>query len=440
MSFSAEYESFLKRLNSIRTTAGICLGLSRIEKLLKKLGDPQSSFKSIVISGTNGKGSVVAMLSSVLKNAGYKVGSYISPHLYDIRERISVDSCWIDKGSLLRIGERILNLAESMSDSPSFYEVMTAIAFDYFREKRVDIAVLEIGLGGRLDAVNVVNPIHCIITTVDYDHESYLGNTLAEIAKEKAGIIKRGATVVLGERKEEVVEVINDICARREACLYKVGTDFDFKVVKVGSVVDESPIMDFLAGDTILRNIEIGLRGMYQFLNASLVVESALILDKEGVRISKNSIRRGIKSVRWKGRFDIRRLRGKIVVFDGAHNPHGSKALVSSLSSLFPEEKVSFVFGVMRDKRYERMLESLSRVAGRFIFTSVGTERALPVCDLLKVGGLTFKSEKIALEGSEDPLDALERALSYPEKIVCVCGSLYLVGKILEVIEGKGEN
>ena len=440
MNFSAEYKSFLDKLNSIRISAGIRLGLDRIRELLEKLGRPQDSFKSIVVSGTNGKGSVVAMLSNVLKSAGYKVGSYISPHLYDIRERISINSCWIDKASFLRIGKRVLKMAEDMHDPPSFYEVMTAIGFEYFREKRVDIGVLEIGLGGRLDAVNIVDPVHCVITTVDYDHEGYLGSTLTDIAKEKAGIVKRGVTVVLGDQKEEVVKVAESICSEREAYLYRKGRDFDFSIVRVGEIIEKGQTMDFVSGNILLKDLEIGLRGEYQFLNASLVVESALILDRKGVRVSERSIRSGVKSVKWKGRFDVRQIRDKIVIFDGAHNPHGAKALASSLKLFLPREKICFVFGVMRDKNYKKMLESLSSVASSFVFTSVGTERALPTQDLLKAGNLILRGKDVALDGNEDPLRALEMAFSRPEKIICVCGSLYLVGKILAFLERNSES
>ncbi len=439
MNFSAEYKSFLDRLNSIRTSAGIRLGLDRIRDLLEKLGKPQDSFKSIVVSGTNGKGSVVAMLSNVLKSAGYKVGSYISPHLYDIRERISIDGCWIDKASFLRIGRGVLKAAEDMDDPPSFYEVVTAISFEYFREKRVDIGVLEIGLGGRLDAVNVVDPLHCIITTVDYDHEGYLGNTLTDIAKEKAGIVKKGTTVVLGDQKEEVVKVVKEICSEREAYLYRRGRDFDFNIVGIGWITGKPQTMDFISENVLMKDLEIGLRGEYQFLNASLVVESALILDKKGIRVSETSIRTGIRSVKWKGRFDARRIRDKIVIFDGAHNPHGARALVSSLKLFLPREKICFVFGVMRDKNYEKMLEYLSSVASSFVFTSVGTERALPTQDLLKAGNFILRDKEVALDESEDPLGALEIAFSRPERIICVCGSLYLVGKILASLERNSE-
>lgn len=429
MSSLPDYKAFLEELNSIRPPGEIRLGLERIEELLDRCGNPHRGLRSIVVAGTNGKGSVVAMLSNILRLAGYKVGSYISPHLCDIRERIMIDGCWIDKEAFLNLGQWILGIAKNMSDVPTFYEILTAMAFCYFKQAKVDIAVLEIGLGGRLDAVNVVYPLESIITTVDFDHENYLGNTIASIAREKAGIIKNGVTVILGEEKEEAVSVVDRVSFEKNARLYRKGKDFDFSIKKFS--IEES-LMDFKSHSAFLSDVRLGLRGFYQFLNSSIAIESALLLNDLGIRVDEKSIRDGVRSARWRGRFEIFNCEDKIVILDGAHNPHGMKALVSSLEYLFKGKKICFVFGAMRDKNYIRMLKELSKIAGRVIFTTVGIERALSVEELLSISQSIEEMKEIPVSGIGSPSQAFREAINSEDKIICFCGSLYLIGKVLE--------
>lgn len=423
------YESFLKELSSLRPPGEIRLGLDRVEELLDRCGNPHRNLRSIVVAGTNGKGSVVAMLSNILKIAGYKVGSYISPHLCDIRERIMIDGYWIDKDAFLRIGQKILAIAKSMSDIPTFYEIITAIAFSYFNESKVDVAVLEIGLGGRLDAVNVVHPLESVITTIDFDHENYLGNTIASIAREKAGIIKEGVTVIFGEEKEEAVNVVEEVSLAKRAKLYRKGRDFDFEIKRFSL---EESLMDFKDSFNFLPDIKLGLKGIYQFLNSSVAIESAILLNSLGISVSEKSIRDGIRSARWRGRFDVFNYADKVVILDGAHNPHGMNALVSSLELLFKGKSVCFVFGAMRDKNYLKMLKELSRIASKVIFTSVGIGRALSVKELLSASQSLEEMSKIPIFGIESPLQAFNEALNSKEEVICLCGSLYLIGSILE--------
>jgi len=425
-----DYVSFLEELSSIKFSEKIRLGLERIEELLHRCGDPHERLKSIVVAGTNGKGSVTAMLSNILKTEGYKVGTYISPHLCNIRERIMINGQWIEEEAFLEVGKMILEEAKQMYDSPSFYEILTAMAFLYFSKRNIDIAVLEIGLGGRLDAVNVVHPIQSIITTIDLDHENYLGNTIQSIAREKAGIIKEGTVVILGEEKEEAVKVIEDISLENRAPLYRKGRDFDFNVKKFSL---EESIMDFRDNKTYLQDVKLGLKGEYQFLNTSVALEASLLLNDLGIKLSEKSIRDGIKSARWRGRFETFELEDKVVILDCAHNPHGIRALVSSLEKLFKGKKICFVFGVMRDKNYIEMLRELSKIASRLILTTIKeNDRALPVDVLLEATKEIMKGENIPIRGIESPLTALREGISSSEDVVCFCGSLYLIGKILE--------
>lgn len=430
MNTSLSYRAFLEELNSIKSVEGIRLGLERVSELLQRCGNPHRNFKSIVVAGTNGKGSVTAMMSNILKTAGYRVGTYISPHLLDIRERISIDGCWIDEESFLRIGKRILEIAKSMTDPPSFYEIITTIAFSYFNDKRIEIAVLEIGLGGRLDAVNVVHPIQSIITTIDFDHENYLGRTIESIAREKAGIIKENSIVVLGEEKEEAIKVIEAVSHEKGAPLYRKGRDFNFKVKRYSL---EESVMDFESKIAFLPNVELGLRGEYQFLNTSIALEASLLLNNVGIKVSEKSMRDGVKNARWRGRFEIFKVGSKTVILDGAHNPHGMRALISSLKRIFNGKRILFVFGAMRDKNYTEMLKELSEIASKIIFTTIpGNERALSVEELMTVSKETAVNRSISFEGKVSPLEALKEALSSKEEIICICGSLYLIGKVLE--------
>jgi len=432
------YEAFLRELDTLRPSGEIRLGLERIRELLDRCGNPHVGLKNIIVAGTNGKGSVVATLSNILKLAGYKVGTYISPHLCDIRERIMIDGCWIDKEAFVTLGSRILEMARGMADIPTYYEIITAIAFSYFRETKVDIAVLEIGLGGRLDAVNVAYPLEAVITTIDFDHEHYLGSDIASIASEKAGIIKENVTVVLGEEKEEAVKVIEKVSSEKGAKLYRKGKDFDFQI-KAFSL--EKSLMDFKSDLSFLPDVELGLKGMYQFLNTSIAIESALLLNDLGIRVSEKSIRDGVKSARWRARFDLFKYGEKMIIFDGAHNPHGMRALVSTLQHLFKDEDICFVFGVLKTKRYLEMLRELSKIANKIIFTSTGAESAVTVQELLDAFTSLEGIKEIPVVGVNSPSTAFKEALASKEKVVCVCGSLYLIGKILEEnFENRGAN
>jgi len=399
------YDEFIEKLYTYTKFAK--LGLENIRNLLKILGNPQNGFKSIHIAGTNGKGSVAAMISQILMEEGYKTGLYISPHLVDFRERIQIDRELISKDDLLRIGENIVGIVES-GNPASFFEITTAIMFKYFAEKKIDYAVIEVGMGGRLDATNVILPEVSVITHISLDHTKILGDTVKKIAFEKAGIIKNKPTVI---SDYNLYDFFSDVCKKRGSKLYSVGKDL--KYTKKGDFFDINGVLN-------LKDLEISLEGDHQLLNASTAILASYILG-----ISENSIRKGLKKTKWEGRFEIVN-NNPLIVFDGGHNPDGIKNTVKTMKD-FDYNNIYIVFGVLKDKDYKKMIKYLENLNGEFIFTKPNSDRALDPEELLKYG-----------EGTviEDPKEAFEIAKKKAKNgdAILVVGSLYLIGDIKSAI------
>ncbi len=399
------YDEFVEKLCTYTKFAK--LGLKNIRNLLEILDNPQNNFKSIHVAGTNGKGSVAAMLSQILMEEGYKTGLYISPHLVDFRERIQIDRELIPKDDLLRIGENIVNIVES-GNPASFFEITTAIMFKYFAEKKVDYAVIEVGMGGRLDATNVVLPEVSVITHISLDHTKVLGNTIKKIAFEKAGIIKNRPTVI---SDYNLYDFFSQICKKRESKLYSV--DKDLKYTKKGDFFDVNGVLN-------LKNLEISLEGDHQVLNAATATLASYILG-----VSENSIRNGLKKTKWEGRFEII-SRNPLIVFEGGHNPDGTKNTVKTMKT-FKYNTIYIVFGVLKDKDYKKMIGYLKNLNGEFFFTKPNSDRALDPRVLLKCTNGTV---------IEDPKEAFEMAKKKAKNgdAILVVGSLYLVGDIKSAI------
>lgn len=323
---------------------GINLGLERIEFLLNKLGNPQLKFKSIHVAGTNGKGSTCAMIASILKEAGYKVGLYTSPHLFDYRERIKIDGRDISPKDFQQGLARIRRISRELKEKPTVFEVLTAVAFWYFAKRKVDYAVVEVGMGGRLDATNVITPLVSVITNIDYEHTKILGKTLAKIAYEKAGIIKAGIPVVTAERKREALEVIKQVTERKKTNL---------KIVERKQKA-ESRTQN--AGKLI---------GAHQQLNDACALTA---IHMAGIKVSKSAIEAGLRKVRWPARFQVVSKK-PLTIVDGAHNPAGAKVLRETLQAEFPGRKFSFVVGMQEDKNARGILAELKPVAREIILT-----------------------------------------------------------------------
>ncbi len=395
-------------------------GLDRIRELLRRLGDPQKELKFIHAAGTNGKGSVCACLASVLEAAGYRVGLNTSPHLERFHERIRVNGQEISDEALGAVTERVRSAAGAMRVHPTEFELITAAAFLHFLEQRCDIVVLETGLGGELDASNVIEtPELAILTAMGMDHAAILGPTLRDVAAAKAGIIKTGGTVVSRGGCPEADEVFRRTCRERGAFL----TETDLSRLRVRRLDLEGAVFDFAPWE----NLTIPLAGAYQAENAALALTALEALRGRGWSIPEEALRRGLAAVRWPGRFEILG-RAPAVLLDGAHNAHGMRAAVESLRTLFPGKRLTFLLGILADKDAGEMLDLLAPLAERAFVLRPDSPRAMDpaaLCALLAARGVEARPCASAEAGLEAALAAAER-----DGAVCALGSLYLCGEV----------
>lgn len=404
--------------------------LSHVEELLNRMGNPHLAAKTIHISGTKGKGSVAAMVAQVLTGSGYKTGLYISPHFQTIRERIGVDGNLISEADFAAGMAEVKPFVESMRQDPAFrqltyFEALTALAFAYFRGKQVEFEVLEVGLGGRLDATNVVRPVVCIITPISLDHTQILGNTLKEIAREKAGIIKPGCWVVVSPQPEEVATVINHICHQRKAKVVQVGREITWRNTG-GDLSHQSLAVKGRVND---YHLDIPLLGDYQLENAAAAVAALEILASMGFAISVTDIARGLARVHWPGRFQILQQNPTVLV-DGAHNMSSMRGLVSNVRAYFPHKRTLLVFGTSTDKNIPAIVDEIVSLSPRVIVTRASQSRAASPSTL----AAEFRKRGIQAETSETVPEALSRALSEEDRtdLICVTGSLFVVGETLD--------
>jgi dihydrofolate synthase / folylpolyglutamate synthase len=411
---------------------GIKFGLANIQKLCAALGDPQTKYRSVLIAGTNGKGSVTAMVDCGLRAGGVKVGRYTSPHLMRLEERFTINGESVDTPVLVDVVEKIRKLINmlltkgALEAPPTFFEVTTAVAFELFRRAGVQFAVLEVGLGGRLDSTNIVEPVAAAITTIDFDHEQYLGNTLAAIAAEKGGIIRRGIPVVIGPVPGEARDVLASMCAAAGAKLVEAGSDVRFESKTTEgrtSIRLETPARDY-------GWIPLGLRGAHQVSNAIVAVR---LLEHLGqlVPLKADAIVSGVRDVRWPGRLQmIEAEGGRHVLLDAAHNPAGAWALATYLKREFPEP-LPIVFGAMRDKDAALMLKTLLPVVSQLVMTEPSTPRARSADELAAIARKL--SPRSRIETVPEPRAALDRAWTYCP-VVCAAGSVFLVGDLLATL------
>ena len=409
---------------------GIKFGLANIRTLARALGQPHNRFRSILIAGTNGKGSVTAMVDCALRHTGLHVGRYTSPHLVKLEERFAIDGQPVATAVLMPMIEEVRELIDTLlaggelEAPPTFFEVTTAIAFELFARAGVDIAVLEVGLGGRLDSTNIVEPIAAAITSIDFDHEQYLGNTLAAIAAEKAGVVRPRIPVVAGPLQPEARDVVVAACA-------SLGADF----IDAGAgVAIESTTAE---GRTLARIITpardygwvpLGLRGDHQLPNAVVAIRLLEALEA-AMPLTADAIRAGLRDVRWPGRLQMIQVGGgRRVLLDAAHNPAGTFALARYLRREFPDG-LPIVFGALHDKDAVMMLTALLPVASRIVVTEPPSARARPAEELAAIASEISPEATIDIE--RDPGDALTRAWS-DSPVACVAGSIFLIGAVLE--------
>lgn len=409
------------------------LGLDRIKELLHGLGDPHKPLRFVHVAGTNGKGSTCSYLAQILQEAGFKVGLFTSPYLINFEERIRVDGKNIPYEDLVCVTQRVRKVAEAMCEHPTEFELMTAVAFLYFKWRKADIVVAEVGLGGRLDSTNVIeHPELSVITSIGLDHVAVLGSTISQIAAEKAGIIKSGAPLLSWPQEPDAFEQVKRAAEEAGTPLFVP----DFSSLQVIPVYARSKglVRPFYYKDVAFQT---ELLGSYQPSNAVMAIEAARILRKQGWAIDEEDIRRGIERTQWAGRFQL--LPGKPdFVVDGGHNIQGAQALSESLSSVFPEKKAVFVVGVLADKQHRAMMEKVVPQAAAFVTITPPSPRALSAqelaAELAEVAeGLGCASGSLPIEAADDVETALARAfaLAGEDGLVVAFGSLYSIGQIM---------
>ena len=416
-SFSAAEKFILSR-----EFFGMKLGLENIGRFLTSIGTPQSAYETIHLAGTNGKGSAAAMLAAILREAGYKTGLFTSPHLVTLRERIRVNGRIIPKKSVTAFVDR--HRQELTRRRLSFFEVVTAMAFDYFERAGVDVAVVETGLGGRLDATNVLYPRLTITTDISLDHVEILGSTIRKIAGEKAGIVKPAVPHLVGLLPPAAEDVLRRRCRHLRApwhCLSR--SEF--------ATHPESGLLDFTANGYRLAKLKPSLQGIHQLRNAALVLKAVTILNQDGLRISRKAALRGIAKTRWPGRFQIVRRAGTpLTILDVCHNDAGVRAFVDSFKTIFPSRKAHVITGFVKRKPHQLMFNSLAEIARQYAIVPLKTRRSVSLDQLIasvdfrhvpykKFGSLISAYRRLAKTCSSDD-------------IILVLGSHFLVGEFLE--------
>ena len=422
MTSNSKTLEFLYGLNPHR----IKLGLDPTMAILKRLGNPHSRYVCLHIGGTNGKGSVAAMAAAVLQASGYRVGLYTSPHLMEFRERIRVQGAMVPETVLDELTTRI-RLVAGDSLALTFFEFTTALAFQYFAEAQVDVAVVEVGMGGRFDATNVIDPLAAAITNIALDHEQYLGHTLPEIAFEKAGIIKKGASVVLGPMAEESKHVIHAFATEQGAVPYSYGSEF-----RIARHTDSEFSYEGL--HWTLSDLVCALTGDHQIMNAACALALLEVGDLKGLKISESAVRTGFTQVKWEGRLETIHQDPEILL-DGAHNADAAHRLASFLTQRLNRAKNSslvLVIGMMHDKNHQAFLSTLAPLAKHLVLTQASLSRAAPVQRLVEA--LSMHSCSVMAE--ESPSEALKIAknLAGPNDVICITGSLILVGEMRQYI------
>ena len=414
-----DYKQALEYINGV-SWLGSKPGLERITELLARLGNPQSALRFVHVAGTNGKGSISAMLASVLKKAELTVGLYTSPYVNRFNERMQINCKPIEDSEVAQLVEEIKLHADAMDDHPTEFEMMTAVAFLWFSRRKCDIVVLEVGMGGRLDATNVIAcPDCCVIANIGLDHTAVLGSTLEKIACEKAGIIKEGCSVVMYQQFSEVMEVIRDVCYERNAEL--TVPDFD----------DISPEFNSRDGQVFSYGGEayaIPLLGEHQLKNAATVLETVNVLRKQGWQIEHDAVEAGLYAVNWPARFEIVHSEPWFVV-DGGHNPQCAQALSASLREYFPDDRRVLLMGVLRDKDYVGIVKTLAPLFDAFVTVTPETPRALPGEKLAQLFAEYGKEVQVCSSIEEGVRTAMDIADEL-EGMVCACGSLYICGNI----------
>ena len=418
------YETAMIKLRG-EVCSGVKLGLQNIKNLMEKLGNPQDKLKIIHIAGTNGKGSCTSFVNSVLVSQGYKVGMFTSPSIYNFEERIRINNKNIPEDKLIELMNEVREIANTLEVFPADFELVTALAFLYFYRENCDFAIMEVGLGGRLDATNVINkPLITLITSISFDHQQFLGNTIKEIALEKAGIIKDGVPLVLYSQDTEIMDNIMGVAKSKNS---KVIVN-DLSKIKVLENKKSGQVIDYKD----FKNLKINLLGSHQVKNATISIELLLELRKMGFDISNESIYNGFSTVTWPCRFELV-SKSPDFILDGAHNIDGIEKFVSNMNFYYKNNKKISIFGVLADKDYNEMLEKIVPCFDVFLTVRPDSERAMEAYELKeKIEALTEKK----VYSFENYQEAIDKAfeISSKDDVISAFGSLYFVGEIRKLL------
>jgi dihydrofolate synthase/folylpolyglutamate synthase len=404
------------------------LGLENIHTLLERLGRPDRNLKTIIVAGTNGKGSVSAMIDSILRAAGHRCALYTSPHLVNIEERIRVGGQEISSTDFARLATEVRQASEYLFQEkqlptlPTYFEQMTAIALCYFSESAVEAAVLEVGLGGRLDATNAVDRILSVVTSIDYDHQGLLGNTIFDITNEKAGVIQNGARAVIGRQRYQIAtDVLMRRCLTEKSLPVFANAPTNINFSDTGRMT-----FDYESATGHYSRVLLGLRGRHQAENAASAIEAAEVLNEIGIRVTREAIVKGLRQAHWPGRLELIDDRPAILL-DGAHNPAGARALRAYLEETC-RRHITLIFGAMNDKDIDGMTSELYEVAQSIVLTQIPGMRSASSARLAK-SALDTSHNVIFTETVHQAL-SWARSVTPPDGIICVAGSLYLVGEV----------
>ena len=432
----SNYESTVQYLYSLQKH-GIKLGLANTEALMHLLNRPHTAFRSIHIAGTNGKVSTATALASMLSANGLKVGLFTSPHLVSFTERIRINNRKIDESDVIDLASNIRTVLAGTDLNPTFFEFVTAMAFQYFAINNVEWAVIETGMGGRLDATNVLSPEVCIITNISHDHMEFLGDTLRDITYEKAGIIKPGVPVITAASQPEVIDQLQKICDERSTALHVYGKDF---MASLTRVEPQGTHFDY-SGYNKYSTLSVPLAGAYQAANAAMAIRAYELLQKNNLPLSDNALRESLKAVSLEGRLE-RASDDPPILIDSAHNPEASQALASNMRTLFPDKNIISILGIMDDKDLQEIIRPLAEISRLIILTRAKYDRAASPDKLREVINTIQRTGDKPVEaintGSVSEAMAIARKALKRNDIILVAGSFYTSGEVKELLGSVG--
>lgn len=410
---------------------GINLGLNRINKLLNLLGNPHSQIKTIHVAGTNGKGSTIAILANILQAAGLKVGVYTSPHLHSYTERIRINGVDISRQDFTKGMERLKlivpEVLKKTGENPTEFEILTALAFNYFAWRKVDIAIIEVGMGGRLDSTNVLTPEISVLTSISTDHVDYLGSSLEDITREKAGIIKPGIPVVCSLQDEVVERVILEKAKKLNSPVYLI-KDFQYEQTSFGSMGQR---FNLITNTQKYADLNLSLLGDHQIENAITAITCTELLQSLGWLITEKHIYQGLATVKWAGRLEYLKLKSQVLL-DGAHNPEGAQVLARAIPKFLDYDKLIMVLGVLEDKDKKEIINYLGPLGDVFIITKPPNSRAGDWQNLIEL--LKKYNKEVYIEADYRQAINLAFKLGQKNDLVCITGSLYLLGESREYV------